>query len=48
MSRWDISNNVEYKGVNVARRDLIETINYDNIMPAIFSTMQNFYMIREM
>lgn len=30
MSRWDISNNVEYKGVNVARRDLIETINYDN------------------
>ena len=30
MSRWDISNNVEYKGVNVIRRDLIETINYDN------------------
>ena len=30
MSRWDISNNVEYKGVNIARRDLIETINYDN------------------
>lgn len=30
MSRWDISNNVEYKGVNIARRDLIEIINYDN------------------
>ena len=30
MSRWDKSNNVEYKGVNVIRRDLIETINYDN------------------
>ena len=30
MSRWDISNNVEYNGINVARRDLIETINYDN------------------
>lgn len=30
MSRWDISNNVEYKGVNVVRRNLIETINYDN------------------
>lgn len=30
MSRWDISNNVEYNGINVARRDLIETINYEN------------------
>lgn len=30
MSRWDKSNNVEYKGENVTRRDLIETINYDN------------------
>lgn len=30
MSRWDKSNNVEYKGENVIRRDLIETINYDN------------------
>ena len=23
MSRWDISNNVEYDGINVARRDLL-------------------------
>ena len=30
MSRWDKSNNVEYKGANIARRDLLETINYDN------------------
>lgn len=30
MSRWNISNNVEYNGINVARRDLIETINYEN------------------
>lgn len=30
MSRWDKNNNVEYMGVNVGRRDLYETINYDN------------------
>ena len=28
MGRWDKSNNVEYKGINIGRRDLFETINY--------------------
>ena len=30
MGRWDKSNNVEYKGINIGRRDLFETINYNN------------------
>ena len=30
MGRWDKCNNVEYKGINIGRRDLFETINYNN------------------
>lgn len=30
MGRWDKSNNVEYKSINIGRRDLFETINYNN------------------
>lgn len=30
MGRWDNSNVLEYKGVNFGRRDLIETMSYDN------------------
>lgn len=30
MGRWDKSNNLEYKGVNFGRRDLIEVMSYEN------------------
>lgn len=30
MSRWDNSNNLEYKGKNFGRRDLIEVMSYEN------------------
>lgn len=30
MGRWDKSNNVDYNGENIGRRDLFEHINYDN------------------
>lgn len=30
MGRWNNNNNLEYMGINIGRRDLFETINYNN------------------
>ena len=30
MGRWNNNNDVEYKDINIGRRDLFETINYNN------------------
>ena len=33
MGRWNNNNDVEYKDINIGRRDLFETINYNNVAP---------------
>lgn len=32
MARWNINNHVEYMGINVGRRDILEIVNKDNVL----------------